>query len=167
MKASSLILGTSLILSTVSLGVGFFMAGSWFFLLVLVAAGIGAAIAYPRFAYFSASGFLAVSVTLAAAGILLQLPLYLMVVGCTSALVSWDLLLFRQRLAESSPELYDPGLEKYHLQALGLAASSGLFLAITSGTLKLQLPFIVTAGWALMGVGFITVGVRYLMKKNH
>ena len=88
-----------------------------------------------------------------------------MVIASTTALVSWDLALFRRSTAEETADQTYLLLEKVHLRALGLAAFTGLMLSMIIQYIHLQIPFIITASLGLMAVGCLTYGMRYIVKK--
>lgn len=165
MKTHSFLLYSGLVISTGSLGLGYILAGYW---LILPLFGTMALFWFPankRSPFYSASVFLSVFVILAAVGITLGVPVNLMIVACTAALVSWDLLLFRQSASEVSPGRAGNYLEKYHLQALALATSAGLVIAFIIRYIHLQLSFTITALLSLAAVGCLTYGLRYIINR--
>jgi hypothetical protein len=144
---------------------GYVLAGYW---LILPVFGLMVLLWFPankRSPFLSVSVFLSVFVILAAVGITLSVPANLMIIACTAALVSWDLLLFGQSASEDTPSKADSLLEKYHLQALALTASAGLVIALIIRYIHLQLSFTITALLSLAAVGCLTYGLRYIINK--
>jgi len=165
LRAQAVILFICLLIATGCLSAGYLFAGTWLVLPVLVVLFIVWILVKNEPKFWSASGPLLAYLFLSVIGIEAGMPSLLAVVGCVAALVCWDLLLFGQsmdtRIRESSVSL-----EVIHRRSLGLAAFSGLALAVISLSINLQLPFIFILLLVLMAMGFFTSGVKLILNKK-
>lgn len=109
----------------------------------------------------AASGLLAVYFLLGVAGVLLQAPVLVIVLGCVAALAAWDLNDLRTTAETDPPD--ENGLEKHRLKALALATGVGLASASLATVIRLRLPFGVVALLVLLVLGCILYGVRSLV----
>jgi len=116
--------------------------------------------------FWSTSSVLIVYVVLATIGITVDISLYLMIVGCTAALASWDLMLFNQGLSGNSLHKQNTPIDQYHLQSLALAVSAGLIMALTSSSINPNFPFGVIVILVLIATGFLACGMNYITKKT-
>ena len=89
-----------------------------------------------------------------------------MVVGCTTALVCWDLTHFRQSIAGNPPLETDVALEIYRLQSLAVAVFTGMLLAFISTNIDFLFPFEVMVFLVLMAMGCLIYGVQYLVRNR-
>lgn len=166
MKSHSVLLVTCLLISSGCLAAGYILSGYWLILLAFPLMLIAWQLTYKRSTFVSASILLSGYVILASAGIIAGLSTVLMLIACTTALVSWELLQVNQNVSGYPPGKINGVLEKQHLNSLALAASAGLTLSLISATLTLHLPFVVIALLVFMALGSLTYGMRHLMHKK-
>ena len=167
MTIRSIILTICLIITTVCLGAGYILAGYWLILPVFLAMLLFWIFTKNQPVFISASSLLVVFVILAAVGITADLSLILMIVACTAALVSWDLMQFNQRLVANSFHKTNASLEKNHLYSLAIAAFAGLTLALISSYINIQFPFILILFLVLMVMGCLVSSIQYIRGKKH
>ena len=160
MKHHSIILNICLILSTGCLVLGYIMAGYWQIFPLFLVMPIFWIYTKKQTVFWAASSLLLMYLILAAVGILIDLSVALMIIGCTTALASWDLIQFEQSIIENAM------LKKYHLRSLALAVSAGIMLSFVSVYIKLQLPFGVVAFLTLAAILGLTYSVQFMKKKN-
>ena len=163
MKLRTLILNIGLTISTGSLGVGYFLAGYWQIVPVLF--GIlffGVLIMKTQPVVSLSSSFLLAYIVLAVIGVVADLSVELMIIACTFALVSWDLMLFEHSIVGDSAFQTNTSLEKHHLRSLTVATAAGLLLAFASLYVRLRLPFGVIVSLALIVTGFLTYSVQHI-----
>jgi hypothetical protein len=86
---------------------------------------------------------LIVSVTLSAAGLLIGLPFFLIVIGSVAALAGWDLLILNAELENSQSGEKTRQYESRHLQTLVLAVGFGIIATLLRYTANLRIPFFV------------------------
>ena len=166
MKPRSTILNICLIISTGCLGAGYIFDGYWQILPVLLVILLFWMMAKKQLGFWPTSGFLLVYLALAAIGVVADLPVGLMVVACTLALASWDLIQFERNLNENLLLETSTPFEKHHLRSLVLAVSAGLLLAFMSLYIHLQLPFGVIVSLVLIAMGCLIYGMQYIVKKR-
>lgn len=155
MKTYSTPLIFSLLLSTISLGVAYILAGygqvlSIFFVLSIVL------IAGRRISKFWATSFLlAVFMVLASIGIILGLSPALLIFGGTAALASWEMILHKDRMQVSAATQREVTIEDHHIKTLGFASFAGISLAMISFVISLKLPFwfvLIVVAMAFVGI---------------
>jgi hypothetical protein len=166
MKARSILLNTCLILTALCLAAGFMLAGYWLILPVLLAIFLLWFLARNKAVFWSASGLLLAMIALAAIGILLGLSRVLMLVACTAALVSWDLIQFTHSIPGIPQRESEAALERYHLQSLALTAFPGFLLAVIGSYVNLDLPFILIIFLVLVTMGGLGYSLQFILKKN-
>ena len=166
MKSHSVLLVTCLLISSGCLAAGYILSGYWLILLAFPLMLIAWQLTYKRSTFVSASILLSGYVILASAGIIAGLSTALMLIACTTALASWELLQVNQNVSGYPPGKTNGMLEKHHLNSLALAASAGLTLSLISATVTLQLPFVVIALLVFMALGSLTYGMRQIMNKK-
>ena len=164
---SSIILIICLIISTGCLGAGYILAGYWQILAVFPLMALFWIYTKNRSAFWADSSFLLAYLVLAAIGIVDDQSLVLMIIACTTALVSWDLMQFNQSMVGCSIPDANAALEKYHLNSLALAASAGLILALSSIYINLQFPFGVTILLVSIAMGCLLYSMRYIRSKKY
>lgn len=162
MKAYSIILGICLIITTTSIGVGYISAGYWLILPAFLLLGLFWMITKKSSLFWSASGLLLAFYLLAAFGITTNISPILMIIACTVALISWDLMQFNRPLFGKSHMEGSMFLGKYHLRTLVFAASVGLLLALLSLYINLELSFRITTILVLIAIGCLIYSIRYL-----
>ena len=163
MKFRTFILNIGLIISTGSLGVGYFLAGYWQIVPVLFGIlFLGIIVMKTQPVVSLSSSFLLAYIILAVIGVVADLSVELMIIACTFALVSWDLMLFEHSLVGDSALQTNTSLEKHHLRSLSIAIAAGLLLAFVSLYVRLALPFGVIVSLVLIVTGFLTYSVQHI-----
>ena len=164
MKKQSILLYSFLTASTLCLGAGYVVAGSWGVLLVFPILAMICLLVKKSDTFLSASLYLAVTISLAANGILSELSLPLMLISGAASLAGWELLQFKWE-QDANPELVqNKELGDSHLITLGLAIGAGLALALMSSLLTLDLPFMVISILGLLVFGGLIYGFRQIEK---
>ena len=163
---STLPIITCLAISSGCLAAGYILAGYWLIFLAFPLMSIAWLLTYKRSTFLSASILLSAYVILAAVGIIAELSSTLMVIACTVALASWDLLQVDQSASGYSPGKTNGVLEKYHLNSLALAVSTGLILSLISANISLQFPFVLIAILVLLAAGSLIYNMQYIVNKR-
>jgi len=166
MKYHSPILTICLTISTGCLVAGYVIAGYWLILPVLCVMPLFWIYTKSRSVFWSASSLLLIYIVLAAIGIIAGIPMMLMIIGCTTALASWDLTQLKQSILENARLKTGTSFEKYHLRSLALSLSAGIVLSFASVYINLQLPFGVIVFLTLLAISGLTYSVQF-MKKRH
>jgi hypothetical protein len=162
MKLHSAIANACLLISIVCLALGYTLAGYWPILFAIAAMLLLWSARKKEATFWAASSLLAVYVLLAMMGIILKAQLPLMVTGCVSALVWWDLSDFRESLAGEDSARTAATLEKQRLQLLALTSAISLGLAAMGPWLRMQLPFGVIVLLVMVATGCILYSVHRL-----
>lgn len=154
----------SIILGTGSLALGYSQMGfrdpaPWFLLLgVLWLAAL-----WRKLYWFSSVGLL-VTIIAAAYGVWREFPVIWMLLGALGGLLGWDLSDFRRRLSYASPMDDTQGMERRHLERVGIVAALGLGLALLSVFIHIRrLAFEVAVGLVLLaalGLARLVMGLR-------
>jgi hypothetical protein len=165
-KTHSLLLSICLIVSSGCLAAGYILAGYWLILFVFPLIISMWVFTNKQSPFWSASSILLVFVTLAAIGIVAELSLMFMIISCTAALVSWDLLQLKNSIAGNSDDNKSLILEKRHLKSLTLAASGGLILTLISANLSLHIPFVVIIFLVLATIVSLIYSMPFAAKKK-
>ena len=166
MKVFSNLLIICLTITIGCLGVGYITAGYWLILPIFIVMLLFWISMKNQPVFWPASSLLVVFISLAAVGMLADLPSMLMIIAGTAALVSWDLMLFNQSMVGNAAPKTNKSLEKHHLNSLPLAAFAGLTLALISSYISLQFPFGLIVILVLMTVGCLIGGIQYIRKKS-
>lgn len=154
----------SILLGTGSLVTGYLEANAnaparWF-----VALGIAWLVAEWRRWRWFASLALLVLVAAAAYGVWMDFPTEWMLLGALGGLLGWDLSDFSRRLSYAAPEDDIRGMERRHLERVGIVAILGVGLAFLSVYVKVQrLAFEVVVGLivlAALGLTRLVMGLR-------
>jgi hypothetical protein len=154
----------SVILGTSSLVIGYSQANFsdpvfWFILL-----GIGWLVSRWQRWHWFASIALFVMVAAAAYGVWNQFSTVWMILGALGALLGWDLSDFARRLNYAAPTDDIRGMERRHLERVGIVAVLGLGLALLSVYIHVQrLAFEVAVGLiilAALGLTRLVIGLR-------
>ena len=167
MKSRSMLTLTCLAISSGCLAAGYILSGYWQIFLVFPLMLIAWLLTYKRSTYLSASILLSGYVILASIGIIAELSSTLMIIVCTTALISWELLQDNQRVSGYPLGETNGALKKYHLNSLALAASAGLTLALIGANITLQIPFVVTAFLVVLALGSLIYSMQYTVNKKH
>lgn len=154
----------SILLGTASLAKGYSQAGAteyprWFLLLAILWL-----IAHFRKWYWFSSIALLVTVVAAAYGVWQGFPAMWMLFGALGGLLGWDLSDFARRLSYASPMDDTRGMERRHLERVGIVAALGGGLGLLSIFVHFQrLAFEVAVGLVLLaalGLTRLVVGLR-------
>src|SRR5512133_4109788 len=122
----------SILLGTASLATGYSQAGAteyprWFLLLAVLWL-----IAHFRKWYWFSSVALLVTIVAAAYGVWNGFPSIWMLFGAVGGLLGWDLSDFARRLSYAAPMDDTRGMERRHLERVGIVTALGLGLALLS-----------------------------------
>ena len=154
----------SILLGTASLAMGYSQAGAteyprWFLLLAVLWL-----IAHFRKWYWFSSVALLVTIIAAAYGVWQGFPSIWMLFGAVGGLLGWDLSDFARRLSYAAPQDDTCGMERRHLERVGIVAALGLGLALLSIFIRFQrLAFEVAVGLVLLaalGLTRLVIGLR-------
>ena len=154
----------SILLGTGSLVIGYLQADAtapvrWFIVL-----GIVWLAAHWRKWYWVSSVALLALVAGAAYGVWKDFPTVWMLLGTLGGLLGWDLSDFARRLGYVAPTDDVRGMERRHLERVGIVAVLGLGLALLSVYVKVQrLAFEVAIGLvilAALGLTRLVMGLR-------
>ena len=154
----------SILLGTGSLVIGYLQADAtapvrWFIVL-----GIVWLAAHWRKWYWVSSVALLALVAGAAYGVWKDFPTVWMLLGTLGGLLGWDLSDFARRLGYAAPTDDVRGMERRHLERVGIVAVLGLGLALLSVYVKVQrLAFEVAIGLvilAALGLTRLVMGLR-------
>ena len=155
----------SIILGTGSLAYGYWQAGlndpaRWFLLL-----GIVWILAHWRKYYWFSSLALFITIIGAAVGVWSGFPTIWMLLGALGGLLGWDLSDFARRLSYAAPTDDVVGMERRHLERVGIVAALGFGLAILSLYIHIKrLAFEVAVGLVLLAALGLTRLVMKLRK---
>ena len=154
----------SIILGTGSLAIGYSQMGlpdpaRWFLLLgALWLAGH-----WRKWYWFSSVGLL-ITIIGAAYGVWREFPTIWMLLGALGGLLGWDLSDFARRLSYAAPMDDTQGMERRHLERVGIVAGLGLGIALLSLFIHIQrLAFEVAAALILLaalGLTRLVMGLR-------
>ena len=154
----------SIIMGVGSLVVGYSQAGlanpvPWF-----IALGIGWLVARWQRWHWYAPIALLVMVAAAAYGVWKEFPTIWMLLGALGGLLGWDLTDFAHRLSYAAPTDEIRGMERRHLERVGIVVVLGLGLALLSEYIHVQrLAFEVAVGLiilAALGLTRLVIGLR-------
>jgi hypothetical protein len=154
----------SIILGIASLSIGYAQAGAsgyslWFLLL-----GVIWLITHYRKWYWFSSVALLLMIVAAAYGVWLEFPAVWMILGALGGLLGWDLSDFARRLSYASPMDDIQGMERRHLERVGIVAGLGLVIALLSVLIHIQrLAFEVAVALVLLaalGLTRLVIGLR-------
>jgi hypothetical protein len=154
----------SILLGTISLAVGFSQGlytgySLWFLLL----GAVWLVTHFRKWYWFSSIALLFIIVA-AAFGVWSELPTVWMLLGALGGLLGWDLSDFARRLSYASPMDDTRGLERLHMERVGIVAVLGLGLALLSVFVHVRrLAFEVAVGLVLLaalGLTRLIIGLR-------
>jgi hypothetical protein len=141
--------------------IGFGFAGYWEIILFLPAIALYWFFTRKARVGIDLSIILFVYVFLAAIGLLKNVSTYLMIVGCSLALASWESSLFSLQIRDESTSSTNQRLEYLHNKDLIIAIGSGLLIAILGLNVRLYLPFGLIAGLVLLAAYGLYRGFKY------
>jgi hypothetical protein len=162
MTIIALILST--ILGTGSLAIGYSQTGLRGFVLWIVLLGALWLAAHQRKWYWFSSVGMLITISAAAYGVWREFPIVWMLLGALGGLLSWDLSDFARRLRYAAPMDDTQGMERRHLERVGIVAALGLGLALLSVFIRInRLAFEVAVGLVLLaalGLTRLVIGLR-------
>ena len=154
----------SILLGTASLAMGYRQGGAstysiWFLLL----AALWLLTHFRRYFWFSSVALLIIVVA-AAYGVWREFPSVWMLLGALGGLLGWDLSDFARRLSYAAPMDDTSGMERRHLERVGIVAALGIGLALVSIYIRInRLAFEVAVGLlllAVLGLTRLVIGLR-------
>lgn len=154
----------SILAGTGSLAIGYSQMGlggpaRWF----LVMGVLWLASHWRRWHWFSSLGLL-VAVGAAAYGVWREFPMIWMLLGALGGLLGWDLSDFARRLGFAAPMDDTSGLERRHLERVGIVAALGMGLALLSLFIRInRLAFevaVILVLLAVLGLTRLVIGLR-------
>jgi hypothetical protein len=154
----------SVLLGSASLAMGYSQGGAsdysrWFLLLAI----LWLATHFRKWYWFSSVALL-LMIFAAAYGVWRQFPTVWMLLGAVGGLLGWDLSDFARRLSYTSPMDDTRGMERRHLERVGIVAALALGLAILSVVIRVErLAFEVAVGLVLLaalGLTRLVIGLR-------
>lgn len=101
-------------------------------------------------------------VCLAAGGLFVRAPAFLMISGATAALAAWNLVNLDRAMAGSLPVRAESRLEQKHFLTLAAALGLSLLLAAAGKLLPLQIPFALLIVLVLLDLLSLERVIRYL-----
>ena len=114
--------------------------------------------------YWFSSMALLIIVFAAAYGIWKEFRIVWMLLGALGGLLGWDLSDFARRLSYASPMDDIHGMERFHMERVGIVAALGFGLAILSVVIRVErLPFeiaVVLVLLAALGLTRLVIGLR-------
>ncbi len=146
--------------------VGYGLGGYWLIVPVIIILLVFWFLTKNLLAAWPASTILLSYVFLAVIGVTLKLSVYLMVLGCASALVYWDLMNFRLDHLITSQSTPDASLEKHHWQSLGIAVLISLLAMLVGANLNVHLSFGVIVLLVLIVMIGLTYGLHSVAKRS-
>lgn len=154
----------SILLGTASLAMGYRQAGAAGYSLWFLALAVLWLLAHFRKQYWFSSIALLIVVVAAAYGVWREFPTVWMLLGAVGALLAWDLSDFAHRLSYAAPMDDTRGMERRHLERVGIVAALGIGLALLSLYIRInRLAFEVAAGLLLLaalGLTRLVIGLR-------
>lgn len=154
----------SILLGTISLAIGYAQGGMagypvWFILL----AAAWLITHFRKWYWFSSIALLGI-ILAAAFGVWSEVPVVWMILAALGGLLGWDLSDFARRLSYASPMDDTRGMERIHMERVGIVAGLGLGLALLSVFIHIQrLAFEVAVGLVLLaalGLTRLVIGLR-------
>ena len=154
----------SILLGTISLAIGYAQGGmAGYSLWFLVLAAIWLITHFRKWYWFSSIALLIVIIA-AAFGVWSEFTSVWMLLGALGGLLGWDLSDFARRLSYASPMDDTRGMERIHMERVGIVAALGFGLALLSIFVHVQrLAFEVAVGLVLLatlGLTRLVIGLR-------
>jgi hypothetical protein len=154
----------SIILGTSSLAIGYLQEGLTGPALWLVLLGALWLAAHWRKWYWFSSVALLITIIAAAYGVWREFPTIWMLLGALGGLLGWDLSDFARRLSYASPMDDTQGMERHHLERVGIVAALGFGIALLSLFIRInRLAFEVAVALVLLaalGLTRLVIGLR-------
>lgn len=164
MKIYSIIKYFALLISMTCLGTGYILNGYWLIFIAFFVMALFWLIMKKRPKFRPASSLLLAYIFLASIGVVINLSVPLMIVGCTMALASWELTHFSQGLLGNPLSGPQTSLEKYHLQSLSIMIGASLLLSFVGVYISLQFSFGFVVILVLSATGCLMGGIHYFLK---
>lgn len=164
MKRTPILLPGLYFLTAASLAAGYLRSRVWVILLFVLTISLLFFVARRRSVDQAASVLLAGAVVLASVGVIIQMSLILMPVGCIGALASWDIMLFSQTTTLVAKRDDFVLLDRRHYWSLAIAIGGGTLFSLTAGNLTLNLPFIMTLVLCAVALGGVYFGTRHIVE---
>ena len=119
---------------------------------------------WRKWYWFSSVGLL-ITIIVAAYGVWREFPTIWMLLGALGGLLGWDLSDFARRLSYAAPMDDTQGMERRHLERVGIVAALGFGLALLSLFIRInRLAFEVAVGLVLLAALGLTRLVMRLRK---
>ncbi|HSL46575.1 MAG TPA: hypothetical protein VK897_24285 [Anaerolineales bacterium] len=154
----------SILLGTISLTVGYSLAGAADYSRFFLVLAILWLVAHFRKGYWFSSIALIIIIAGAAYGVWQQFPTVWMLLGAVGGLLGWDLSDFARRLSYASPMDDTRSMELRHLERVGIVAALGLGLSLLTVFVRFQrLAFevaVVLVLLAALGLTRLVIGLR-------
>ena len=154
----------SILLGTLALAIGYAQGGAGNYTPGFLLLAVMWLVAHFRKWYWFSSVALVIVIAAAAYGVWQSFPTVWMLLGAVGGLLGWDLSDFARRLSYASPMDDTTGLERRHLERVGIVATLGLGLALLSEFVHFQrLAFEVAVGLVLLaalGLTRLVIGLR-------
>ena len=164
LKLTIVVFVISVVLGTSSLAFGYSQAGFYDPARWLVLLGIVWLLAQWRKLHWVSSAAFFLMLFAAAYGVWNQFTIFLMLLGALGGLLGWDLSDFALRLSYAAPTDDVQGLERRHLERVGIVAVLGFGIALLSVYIHIQrLAFEVAVGLVLLaalGLTRLVLGLR-------
>ena len=155
----------SILLGTASLAYGYSQAGMTDPARGFILLGIVWILSHWRKYYWVSSLAFFLTVLGAAYGVWNGLPTVWMLLGALGGLLGWDLSDFARRLSYAAPTDDIVGMERRHLERVGIVAALGLGIALLSLVIRInRLAFEVAVGLVLLAALGLTRLVMRLRK---
>jgi len=155
---------SSIVLGAAPLAIGYWQMGLRGFVLWFVFLGALWMMSYWRKWYWFSSLGLLLTITAAAYGVWREFPIVWMILGALGGLLAWDLSDFARRLSYASPMDDTRGMERRHLERLGIVAGLGFGIALLSVFIHVRrLAFEVAVALVLLaalGLTRLVIGLR-------
>jgi len=155
---------SSIVLGAISLAIGYWQGGAsnyspWFLML-----GAIWLLTHFRKWYWFSSIALLIMIFAAGYGVWREFHTVWMLLGALGGLLGWDLSDFARRLSYASPMDDTRGMERLHMERVGIVAALGFGLAILSVVIHIQrLAFEAAVGLvllAVLGLTRLVIGLR-------
>ena len=154
----------SIILGTGSLAIGYAQMGFTRPVLWLLLLGVLWLAAHWRKWYWFSSVGLLITIVAAAYGVWHEFPIVWMLLGALGGLLGWDLSDFARRLSYAAPMDDTTGMERRHLERVGIVTALGFGIALLSVFIHIRrLAFEVAVALVLLaalGLTRLVIGLR-------
>ncbi len=138
------------LVSLICVVAGFGLGGHWVILVVFPILPLYWFVTNRMSTSISLSILLLAYVLLTVIGLLVHLPPVLMLIGCSSALASWELAQFLLNFPDPASRFRNQRVELLHNRDLFIAIGVGLLVGILGLNIRIQLPFGLIAGLVLL-----------------